>query len=145
MRDPESAARSSLRRSLLFYLAFLALDLLAVYYIVASDPGGAGYITLTIVGIVGLLLAMQVWMHVRDLGSPLAESEGVVHRKWTRADLIIVWNSYYINVERRVFRLQPEDHVLLNEGMCVKVVHFPRTLHVVSIHEVRGVARPPIS
>lgn len=145
MRDPESAARASLGRSLVFYVAFLVLDLLAVYYIVASDPGGAGYITLTIVGIVGLLLAMQVWMHVRDLGSPLAESEGVVHRKWTRADLIIVWNSYYINVERRVFRLRPEDHVLLNEGMCVKVVHFPRTLHVVSIHEVRGVARPPIS
>ena len=143
MQDPESAARSSLRRSLLFYLAFFALDLLAVYYIVASDPGGAGYVTLTIVGIVGVLLAMQVWMHVRDLGSPMAESEGTVHRKWTRADLIIVWNSYYINVERRVFRLQPEDHVLLNEGMYVKVVHFPRTLHVVSIHEVRGVAPPP--
>ena len=145
MQDPESAARSSLRRSLLFYLAFLMLDLLAVYYIAASDPGGAGYVTLTIVAIVGVLLAMQVWMHVRDLGSPMAETDGTVHRKWTRADLIIVWNSYYINVERRVFRLQPEDHVLLNEGMYVKVVHFPRTLHVVSVHEVRGGARPPAS
>ena len=106
MQDPESAARASLRRSLLFYLAFLMLDLLAVYYIAASDPGGAGYVTLTIVAIVGVLLAMQVWMHVRDLGSPMAETDGTVHRKWTRADLIIVWNSYYINVERRVFRLR---------------------------------------
>ncbi len=145
MQDPESAARASLRRSLLFYLAFLMLDLLAVYYIAASDPGGAGYVTLTIVAIVGVLLAMQVWMHVRDLGSPMAETDGTVQRKWTRADLIIVWNSYYINVERRVFRLQPEDHVLLNEGMYVKIVHFPRTLHVVSVHEVRGAARPPAS
>jgi len=126
-----------------FYALFLVLDLIAVYYIVTSEPGGAGYVTLTIVGAIGVLLAMQVWMHARDLGSPLAESEGVVHRTWTRADLIIVWTSYYISVERRVFRLRPEDHVLLTQGMLVKVVHFPRTLHVVSVHEVRGVPRPP--
>jgi hypothetical protein len=127
-----------------FYIAFLALDLLAVYYIASSEPGGAGYVTLTVVGVVGLLLAWQVVMHVRDLGSPLAESEGVLQRKWSRADLIIAWHSYYINVERRVFRLQPEDHVLLDEGMYVKVVHFPRTLHVVSIHEVPGTRPPPV-
>jgi len=145
VKDPESAARASLCRSMVFYIAFLVLDLLAVYYIVTSEPGGAGYVTLTIVGVVGVLLAMQVWMHVRDLGSPLAESEGSVRRKWTRADLIIVWNSYYVNVERHVFRLRPEDHVLLNEGMCVKVVHFPRTLHVVSIHEVRRAPPSPVS
>jgi len=121
---------------MLFYVAFFALAALAFYYIAASGPGGAGYVTLTIVGVVGLLLAFQIWMHIRDIGSPMAESEGVVHRKWTRADLIIVWHSYYINVERRVFRLRPEEHVMLDEGMYVKVVHFPRTLHVVSVHEV---------
>jgi hypothetical protein len=128
---------------MLFYAAFLALDLLALYYIVASAPSGAGYVTMTIVGALALLLGLQVWMHVRDLGSPLAESEGIVQRKWTRADLIIAWHSYYINVGRRVFRLKPEDHVMVDEGMLVKVVHFPRTLHVVSIHEVPRAPRPP--
>jgi hypothetical protein len=140
--DPESVARASLRRSLLFYAAFLALDASALAYIVASGPEGAGYVTLFIVGAVGILLAFQVWMHVRDIGSPLAESDGVVQRKWSRADLIIAWHSYYVTVGRRVFRLTPEDHVLLDEGMYVKVVHCPRTLHVVSIHEVRG--RPKV-
>ena len=125
------------------YAAFLALDVLAASYIVASGPGGAGYVTLAIVAVIGLLLAFQVWMHIRDLGSPVAESQGVLQRKWSRADLIIAWHSYYVSVERRVFRLTPEDHVLLDEGMHVKVVHFPRTLHVVSIHEVRRDATPP--
>ena len=32
---------------------------------------------------------------------------------------------------------------MLDEGMHVKVVHFPRTLHVVSIHEVRSAAKTP--
>ncbi len=130
---------------MLFYAALLALAVLAVYYILADGPGGAGYVTLTIVGAVGLMLAYQVWMHARDLRSPLAESEGVVQRKWSRADLIIAWHSYYITVDRRVFRLQPEDHIMVDEGMYVKVVHFSRTLNVVSVHEVRGVPRPPVS
>jgi hypothetical protein len=141
--DPESVAHAALRRSLLFYTAFLALDVSALAYIVASGPEGPGYVTLFIIGAVGLLLAFQVWMHVRDIGSPLAESEGVVQRKWSRADLIIAWHSYYVTVGRRVFRLRPEDHVLLDEGMYVKVVHCPRTLHVVSIHEVRGAPTLP--
>jgi hypothetical protein len=128
---------------MLFYTAFLALDVSALAYIVASGPEGAGYVSLFVVGAVGLLLAFQVWMHARDIGSPLAESEGVVQRKWSRADLIIAWHSYYVTVGRRVFRLAPEDHVLLDEGMYVKVVHCPRTLHVVSIHEVRRDATPP--
>ena len=95
------------------------------------------------VGVVGLLLAYQVWMHFRDLGSSLAESEGVVQRKWSRADMIIAWHSYYIAVGGRMFRLQPEDHVLLDEGMYVKVVHFPRTLSVVTVHQVPEASRTP--
>ena len=127
---------------MLIYMVLLAIDALAVYYIVANAETGAAYITLSIVGAVGRLLGYQVWMHIRDLGSPLAESEGVVTRKWSRADLIIAWHSYYITVGRTVFRLAPEDHIMLDEGMVVQVVHFPRTLNVVSIHELRGAPQP---
>jgi len=127
------------------YIALLAIDALAVYYIIANAESGAAYITLSIVGAVGLLLAYQVWMHARDLGSPLAETEGVVRRKWSRADLIIAWHSYYITVGRTVFRVAPEDHIMVDEGMVVNVVHFPRTLNVVSVHELRGAPRPPVA
>lgn len=129
---------------MLFHAALLALDVLAIYYLVTNGLSGAGYVTLTIVGAVGVMLAYQVWIHARDIGSPLAESEGIVQRKWSRADMIIAWHSYYITVERRVFRLEPEDHIMVDEGMVVKVVHFPRTQHVVSVHEVRGAPRPPV-
>ena len=120
---------------MLIYLLLLAVDVLAVYYIAANGAGGGAYITLSVVVAVGVLLAYHVWQHARDLGSPLAESEGIVTRKWSRADLIIVWHSYYVTVERTVFRLKPEDWILLEEGMHVKVVHFPSTLNVVSVHE----------
>ena len=74
---------------------------------------------------------------------PLTESEGPVVRKWTRADMLIAWHSYYVAVGRTVFRVAPEDYVMVDEEMYVKIVHFPRTLHVVSVREVRGAPRPP--
>lgn len=140
MTDPESAARASLRRSLLVYAVLLAVDVLVIYYIAVGIEGGGAYVTLSVVGIVGLLLAYQVWLHALDLGSPLAESEGFVLRKWSRADLVIAWHSYYINVGRTIFKVMPEQYLMVDEGMYVKVVHFPRTLNVVSIHET---LRPP--
>lgn len=137
MADPESTARASLFRSLIIYAAMLALDLLAVWYIAANGESGGAYITISIVGLVGLLLAHQVWQHVRDLQSPLSESEGPIVRKWQRADLVIVWQSYYIQIDRTIFRVAPRDYVMVDEAMYVKVVHFPRTLNVVSVHEMK--------
>lgn len=134
--DPESTARASLFRSMLIYALLLAVDLAVLFYIIKSGPQGAGYVSLSVVGLVGLLLAYQVVQHVRDLQSPLAESEGVVTRKWVRADLIIALQSHYVNVERTVFRVRAEDFIHVTEGMYVKVVHFPNTLNVVSMHEI---------
>jgi hypothetical protein len=104
---------------------------------VSSGVQGGGYITLSIFVVVGMLLGYQVFEHLLDLRAPLAESEGVVLRKWKRADLIIAWDSYYVNVGRTMFRVRPEDYVNVDEAMYVKVVHFPHTLGVVSIHEMR--------
>lgn len=140
MQDPESEARASLFRSLLIYSALLGIAALALYYIISAGPRGAGYVTLSIVAVVALLLASQVFQHYRDLRSPLVESEGVIQRKWSRADLIIFLHSYYLSVDRAVFRVRSEDYAMVDEAMYVKVVHFPNTRNVVSIHEIR---RPP--
>lgn len=145
MHDPEAAARASLVRSLAVYAALLALDVLALYYIATRGSGGASYVTFSVVGIVGLLLAYQVVQHLRDLQAPLAETDGVVVRKWTRADLIIAWNSYYMAVDRTVFRISPLQYAELREEKFVTVVHFPNTLNVVSIHEIAVPPSPPLS
>ena len=144
MDDPVAAARASLRRSAAIYAALLAADIAVVVYILIVRTGGAAFVTLSFVAVVGLLLAYQVVQHVRDFGARLAETDGRVVRKWKRADLIIAWDSFYLTVERTVFRVRPEDWILLDEGAFVKVVHFPHTLTVVSVHIApRGDARPP--
>jgi hypothetical protein len=140
VNDPEARARASLLRSFIIYTLLLAADTAVIWYVTVNRAGPGAFVTLSIVGVVGLLLAYQVVQHYRDLRTPLAESEGIIQRKWRNRDLIIAWDSFYVAVERTIFRIQPEDYTNIEEGMYVKVVHFPYTLNVVSIHEIR---RPP--
>lgn len=140
MDDRAGRARGSLRRTALIYILLLAVDVVAAAYIITSAVSGAAYVTLTFVVVIGALLAYQVVQHIRDFGAPLAESDGVVRRKFRRADLIIFLDSYYLTVSGTVFRLPPEEWIHIDEGDYVKVVHFPHTLTVVSIH---GARRPP--
>ena len=136
MDDPEASARAALRRSLLIYTLLFATAVAVVIYIAQTGEQGAAYVTLSIVGVVALLLGYQVLQHWRDLRAPLTESVGIIQRKWTRADLIIAWNSYYIAVNRTVFRIAPLDYAEVAEEMYVKIVHFPNTNNVVSVHRV---------
>ncbi len=140
MDDPVAAARASLRRSALTYAALLVVDIAVAAYIIEARAGGAAFVTLSFVVVVGLLLVYQVAQHVRDFEARLAETDGVVVRKWKRADLIIAMDSYYLTVGRTVFRLRPEDWIHVDEQMYVKIVHFPHTLTVVSVHPID---RPP--
>ncbi len=145
MDDRVAAARASLRNTALAYFLFLVVAIVVAVYIVLSAVSGAAYVTLSFVVIVGLLLAYQVAQHIRDFGARLAESDGIAQRKFRRADLIIFMDSYYLTVGGTVFRLRPEDWIHIEEGDMVKVVHFPHTLTVVSVHSptYSGTLPPP--
>jgi hypothetical protein len=136
VQEPEQRARSSLRRGLAVYLTFFLADAAVVSYLISAGLGGVRYVTLSVVGVVGLLLLYQVIQHVRDLDAPLAETTGAIARKWSRADLFIAMQGYYIAVDRAIFRLPSEEWVNLSVGTYVKVVHLPNTFGVVSVHEL---------
>lgn len=133
--DLESAARASLRRSAVLYTLLLLGTLAGAAWIVAHAAGGGAYVTLAFAVGLALLLAYFVVQHLRDMGAAPAAREGTVTRKWSRADLIVAMQSYYITVDRTVFRVRPEDYIHLEEKMRVRVVHFPHTLHVVSVEQ----------
>lgn len=135
--DVEAAARSDLRRGLLVYAAMLVGAVVVLVYAFSSGISGIGYVTVPFVGLVAVLLVYQVYQHARDLTSPLVESEGTILRMWQRADLVIIWQSYYIQVGRTIFKIAPLNYHLLEVGKSVRVVHFPRTLDVVSVDLAR--------
>jgi len=135
MAGSNEFGRASLIRGTLLYSAFLILDIAVIVLILVVRTGNAAFITLAFVAFVGVLLAFQVMQHMRDLGATLTETDGVVLRKWKRADLIIAMDSYYLTVGGKVFRVRPEDWIHIDEAMRVRVVHYPHTLNVVSVQE----------
>jgi hypothetical protein len=82
LQDPEQKARASLFRSMIIYAVLLLADVAVLYYIAANAVSGFAFFTFSVVGVVGLLLAWQVFQHYMDMRAPLAESEGVVLKKW---------------------------------------------------------------
>ena len=49
---------------MLIYMTLLAIDALAVHYIIANAASGVAYVTLSIVGAVGLLVAFRCgWIY----------------------------------------------------------------------------------
>jgi hypothetical protein len=132
-RDPVSAARASLLRGAAFYAALLAGLLVFIAFVAANAAGAGGWITVALAGAFALLVGWFDVQHLRDLRAAPVERHGIVTRVWSRADLIIAMQSHYVTVDRTVFRVRAEDALYLRELMPVRVVHFPHTLHVVSI------------
>jgi hypothetical protein len=137
VRDAESAARASLIRGTLIYGALFAATLAGIVWVVVNAASGAAYVTVALAGLIALLLGYYVLQHLLDLRAPAVEHVGPIMKKWSRADLIIAWQSYYIMVGRKIFQIQPEQYLHLEEGQRARVVHFPHTLRVITAERLR--------
>ena len=134
--------RFGLYRGTLLYGVMVAGDGALLFYLLTRGVQGFGYISLTLIVLFGLLLVSQLYGHARDLASAPVVTEGEILRKWHRAELLIAWPSYFIQIERRIFRIEGQDFLLVEEGQHARVRHFPRTLNVL---EVERVAAAPVA
>jgi hypothetical protein len=124
-------------RSTVIYSMLFAATLAGIAWVIVNAASGAAFITVAIAGAIALLLGYYVFQHLLDLRASAVEHVGPIMKKWSRADLIIAWQSYYIIVDRKVFQVQPEQYVHLEAGQRARVVHFPHTLRVISAERVR--------
>ena len=133
------SARATILRSLLLFVPFLLVVLVALALLLRStaDEGASGgrIVALVLMGSVGLLLVYQVVQSVRDLFSRTVETVGRVERRWSRSNFFLFRNSY-IFVGRDVFRLPPEQFVEIGLGDTVRIVHYPHTAAVEAIEVV---------
>lgn len=145
MTAPETVAkgRRALARGVLLYAVLTSADAAVVWYIVSRGVQGIGYVSLTLVSLFGLLLLSQLLSHARDLRSNPVETEGPILRKWHRAELLIAWPSYFILIERRIFRIEPQDFIMLKEGQHVRVSHFRHTMNVLEVEPTSAVPSIP--
>jgi hypothetical protein len=138
VEEAHRAARASLVRTVLVFTPLLLLSLAGVggviFYLTREGPGGL-IVTLMLLFLAALLTGHQSVQSLRDLRSSPRLTTGLVDRKWNRADLFIL-RSFYIYVDRSVFKVTPLIYHELEEGDTVSVNHYPHTNTVISVELV---------
>jgi hypothetical protein len=114
----------------LFLLSLAGIGIV-IFNLVREGPSGL-IITLLLLCLAAFLTGHQGIQSLRDLRSSPQVSNGLVDRKWSRADLFVL-RSYYIYVDRSVFKVTPLIYTELEEGDTVSVNHYPHTNTVISV------------
>jgi hypothetical protein len=114
----------------LFLLSLAGVGIV-IFNLVREGPSGL-IITLLLLLLAAFLTGHQSIQSLRDLRSSPRLSSGLVDRKWSRADLFVL-RSYYIYVDRSVFKVTPLIYTELEEGDTVSVNHYPHTNTVISV------------
>jgi len=141
--------RSALIRSAVLYTPLFVLTLIGIVAILVGLFDG-GWLLLIIGLIAAFLFGYQCIQAIRDLrANRLIVTQGPVSRIWSKMDLFIS-RSYYINVNRNIFRiplaaywdLREEAKRMRTDGtdedyrIEVRVEHYPHTGNVVSVERV---------
>lgn len=126
-RRESQAKRAAARTAAIFAPFFLAAlaGTIALVVSMAREPGGGPVVGLVVLAIITLLTGHQTIQPLRDaLEREPRLLEGKVSRAWSRADLFL-FRSYYVLVERQVFRIEPEDFFQIDEGDRLRVLYYP--------------------
>lgn len=141
--------RGALIRSALFYTPIFLLTLASLIAMLTGALDG-GPILIVIALVATLLFGYQSVQALRDLRvHQIVTTRGPVTRIWSKMDLFVT-RSYYINVNRNIFRIPLQSYWDLREEakrmrtdgtdedyrMEVRVEHYPHTGNVISVDRV---------
>jgi hypothetical protein len=127
------SARGPIIRDALIFTPFF-LGFAAAWAAAFVSEGRGALPLLVILGAVTLLAGYQSLQALRDLLAKPHVTEGEVSRKWKGTDMLVL-RSYYIYVNRRVFKIDQLEYQQLEEGDLISVTHYPHTNTVVSVRK----------
>ncbi len=139
--DPGASRRHALRLAIVngvLLAAALVLLLAMISRRVDEESGGSGYFPVVIVALVATFVGYQGLQAIRDLRAEPTVTAGKVRRKWRRATFLVAQHSY-IQVGKRVFKIDPAAYDAIDPDDDVVITHLPHTLGV----ETLTMSRPP--
>ena len=141
--------RGGLIRSAIFYTPLFLLTLASLLAMLLGLVEG-GIILIIIALVATFLFGYQAIQAIRDLGvKELSVTQGPVSRIWSKMDLFVT-RSYYINVNRNIFRiplpaywdLREEAKRMRADGsdeeyrIEVRVEHYPHSGNVTKVERI---------
>jgi hypothetical protein len=147
--------RTALLRSAIIYTP---LFVLVLFFILATLTGlmSGGIVLLIISLVLAFLFGYQSIQAIRDLRTgKTVTTRGPVNRIWSKMDMFVS-RSYYITVERNIFRIPVQAYWDLREEakrmradgtdedyrIEVSVEHYPHTGNVIQVERLGVVAKP---
>lgn len=139
--EQERRARSSLVRNAviwmpLFLIAFGALLWFAVDVFFNDGERGGTYFLLVVLSVFSFLFGYQGIHATLDLIQGDTTMEGIVTRRWSRTDSLVI-KSHYIRVNRsQIFRIDNYYHGDAKAGDVVRVRYYPRSAVVIELERL---------
>lgn len=125
-------ARGRLLRSAIFWgPLFLAIFVLFVFFLfdrafTGGDHGGTWFLV-GFLALLSFLFGFQAAQAVLDLLGGIQETTGIVTRRWSRSDSLVM-RSHYVRLDnRRILRVGAEFHGDIREGDTLKVKFYPHS------------------
>ncbi|MGI8925446.1 MAG: hypothetical protein ACR2HN_02220 [Tepidiformaceae bacterium] len=109
-----------------------------VFFIVDRITGpnyGATWFLVGVLTFLGSLFAFQASQAWRDLAGEPEEMTGLVTRRWSRTDSLVV-RSHYIRVANKIFTIQRDLHGDVMAGDNVSLKFYPHSAIVISVKRV---------
>lgn len=134
----ESRVRSSLMRSAIIWTPLFLAALVAFLFFAFDEATGGDRGSWFLVGLLtvfSVLLGFQALQPLLDLFGEPAEVSGVVVRRWSRTDSLVV-RSHYIRIERKIFRIDRDLHGDLAEGDNIRVRYYPHSAAVIAVERL---------
>ena len=123
-----SARRSIVRSSMAWLPFFTLFSAGAVFFLIRALTDDAGaWVGFAILGLIALLILPLLVAALQDLRAAPIETEGLLGRKWSKADFF-VFRSHYFLIGKRVFRVNKAVWVTIPEPPGrIHLLHYPHT------------------
>lgn len=120
----------------------------ALFLVAASSliSGNVGAIFATmIVGLIAFAVDYEALSALRDLRAEPTVTEGAIARKWSKGRIAFFGRVHYVLIGRAVFEVGPVAAAELRDGDQLRIVHWPNTHGVISVHRITTGERPAAS
>lgn len=128
---PTLTPRTRLIRDAMIYTPLFALTggIAVLMLVGAVDFAVVAFVLLAGMGFLFGYQSIQSW---RDLAKRPVEVSGPIGRRWSKRDAFVA-KSYYIAVNKAIFRIPVENYLELQKGDTVLLHAYPHTGTVVSV------------
>jgi hypothetical protein len=134
-------ARNRILRSAVIWTPFFVVSLAGLVFfffdrlLTGGDNGGTWFLVV-VLGVLTFLFGFQSIQSLLDIFGHVHESTGLVTRRWSRTDSLVMRSHYFRLDNKQIFHVDTLQHREVKEGDRVRVRYYPHSSLVVKVEKL---------